>query len=200
MNRGSCMKKYLGKIISVLFVLLAMGMTVCAADADNIENIEIRKNQVYQVNSDAELHEQPDASSAVTAVLPGGTPVIVREDAQGGWCLVAYQEQEGYVQVSVLGLLGSVVTPAGQETAESGADSEATESGTDTEDANALDEEFRNVQEADMLAYQEAEAAKLQAASKKRWGVVIAVLVIAIFAVGITTALTGSKGNKKRRS
>lgn len=115
------MKKYLGKIAGVLLILLAMGMTVCAAETDDIN---IKKNQVFQVNSDADLHEQPDAASAVTATLPGGTPVIVREDAADGWCLVSYQKQSGYVQVPILGFLGSPISsaaPASTEQEQQGA-------------------------------------------------------------------------------
>ncbi len=62
---------------------------------------------------------------------------------------------------------------------------------------NALDEEFRSVQEANRMAYQEAENAEKQASSEKMWGIVIAVLVVAIFAVGIITTLAGNKGKKK---
>lgn len=245
------MKKYLGKIVGVLFLLLAMGMTVCAADTDDIN---IKKNQVFQVNSDADLHEQPDVASAVTATLPGGTPVIIKEDAKDGWCMVAYQKQTGYVQASILGILGSPVSPAApastdqeeqgatenqtvppeetnnegetvpndsavsdDETAVSGEtrtpDEDSVDEGAaikpesepgeadDTapvQDVNALDEEFRNIQEEDILSYQEAEAAEKQAASEKMWGTVIAVLVIAIFAVGIITTLVGNKGKKRQ--
>lgn len=243
------MKKYMGKIVGVLFALLAMGMTVCAAATDDIN---IKKNQVFQVNSEAGLHEQPDAASAVTATLPGGTPVIIKEDAKDGWCKVAYQEQTGYVQVSILGLLGSPVSPAvpvstdqeeqgatenqtvppeetntngetvpndsavsDDETAVSGEtrmpDEDSVDEGvviksepgeddetTPVQDVNALDEEFRNIQEENILSYQEAEAAEKQAASEKIWGIVIAVLVIAIFAVGIITTLVGNKGKKRQ--
>lgn len=256
------MKKYLGKIAGVLLILLAMGMTVCAAETDDIN---IKKNQVFQVNSDADLHEQPDAASAVTATLPGGTPVIVREDAADGWCLVSYQKQSGYVQVPVLGLLGSPVSsaapastdqeqqgvtenqtvPPGEAdtdgaavpTREAGTDGEAdadstvSDSGTAgsgetqtpdrdllddgaeikpesvqgkadgdalVQDVSALDEEFRNVQEENIFSYQEAEAAKKRAASGRTWKIVIAVLVIAIFAVGIGTTLAGNKGKKRQ--
>lgn len=93
------MKKRLGTMAGVLLLVLVMGMTVWAADAGVID-VDIKKNQVFQVNSDVELHEQPDAASAVTATLPGGTPVIAKEDAKDGWCLVAYQTQTGYVQTS----------------------------------------------------------------------------------------------------
>lgn len=256
------MKKYLGKIAGVLLILLAMGMTVCAAETDDIN---IKKNQVFQVNSDADLHEQPDAASAVTATLPGGTPVIVREDAADGWCLVSYQKQSGYVQVPVLGLLGSPVSsaapastdqeqqgvtenqtvPPGEAdtdgaavpTREAGTDGEAdadstvSDSGTAgsgetqtpdrdlldngaeikpesaqgkadgdalVQDVSVLDEEFRNVQEENIFSYQEAEAAKKRAASGRIWKIVIAVLVIAIFAVGIGTTLAGNKGKKRQ--
>lgn len=250
------MKKYLGKIAGVLLILLAMGMTVCAAETDDIN---IKKNQVFQVNSDADLHEQPDAASAVTATLPGGTPVIVREDAADGWCLVSYQKQSGYVQVSILGFLGSPVSsaaPASTEQEQQGAaenqtvppgeadtdgaaaqpgeadaGSTVSDSGTAgsgetqtpdrdllddgaeikpesaqgkadgdalVQDVSSLDEEFRNVQEENIFSYQEAEAAKKRAASGRIWKIVIAVLVIAIFAVGIGTTLAGNKGKKRQ--
>lgn len=250
------MKKYLGKIAGVLLILLAMGMTVCAAETDDIN---IKKNQVFQVNSDADLHEQPDAASAVTATLPGGTPVIVREDAADGWCLVSYQKQSGYVQVPILGFLGSPISsaaPASTEQEQQGAaenqtvppgeadtdgaaaqpgeadaGSTVSDSGTAgsgetqtpdrdllddgaeikpesaqgkadgdalVQDVSALDEEFRNVQEENIFSYQEAEAAKKRAASGRIWKIVIAVLVIAIFAVGIGTTLAGNKGKKRQ--
>lgn len=250
------MKKYLGKIAGVLLILLAMGMTVCAAETDDIN---IKKNQVFQVNSDADLHEQPDAASAVTATLPGGTPVIVREDAADGWCLVSYQKQSGYVQVSILGFLGSPISsaapastdqeqqgaaenqtvPPGEadtdgaaaQPGEADAGSTVSDSGTAgsgetqtpdrdllddgaeikpesvqrkadgdalVQDVSSLDEEFRNVQEENIFSYQEAEAAKKRAASGRIWKIVIAVLVIAIFAVGIGTTLAGNKGKKRQ--
>ena len=47
------------------------------------------------------------------------------------------------------------------------------------------------------MAYQEAENAEKQASSEKMWGIVIAVLGVAIFAVGIITTLAGNKGKKK---
>ena len=46
------------------------------------------------------------------------------------------------------------------------------------------------------MAYQEAETAKDQAASEKVWGIELAVLVIAIFAVGIITTVRNNKGKK----
>lgn len=238
------MKKRLGIIAGVL-LMLVMGMTVWAADAGM--NIEIKKNQVFQVNSDAELHEQPDAESAVAATLPGGTPVIAKEDAKDGWCLVAYQTQTEICADFDPGAAGSPVIPAAVEDQpettvdetqpdeaasessvnetdmalspdEAGADDSAAAGGkTEKDDSdlaggraesapgednaqvqkNALDEEFRSVQEANRMAYQEAENAEKQASSEKMWGIVIAVLVVAIFAVGIITTLAGNKGKKK---
>lgn len=104
------MKKGLGRILGVLLMLLAMGMTVCAVDAG-----DIKSNRVFQVNSDVELHEGPDTASAVTATLPNGTPVIVKGGAEGGWCMVAYREQEGYVEISSLAILGSQGAPVSTE-------------------------------------------------------------------------------------
>jgi len=197
------MGKRLSRILCVLAMLLAMGMTVCASDAEGI-----KKNTILQTNSEVELHEEPDASSGVTVTLPGGTPVVVKEDEQDGWCMVSYQEDTGYVQVSFLGSLGSQGTSgasdgqaaAGEETAVTG-DEAGPDRGDETAlvNASALDDEFKTIKEEGIMAYQEAEAAKEQAASEKKWGIVIAVMVIAIFAVGIITTLAGNKGNKKQQ-
>lgn len=237
------MKKSLGRIVSVLCILLVMGMTVCAADVENI-----KKNKVLQTNSDVELHEAPDAASAVTGTLSAATPVIVKEDAKDGWCMVAYQETVGYVQVTSLGLLGSQIAPAvseaqnvtgnevaqdnamqssdgivqgdgeqpavgaAQDNGEQAAAGAAQDNGAQSSDnvvqngatqdvpvnVNSLDEEFKSVQEHNLLSFQEAEAAKAREKSDKVWKVIIAVLVVAIFAVGIVTTL-GNKGKKKKQ-
>lgn len=153
--------KRLSRILCVLAMLCVMGMTVCASDID-----DIKKDMLRQTNSDVELHEKPDASSAVTATLPNGTPVVTNEDAKDGWCLVTYRENTGYVQTASLAVLVS------QE---------------------VLDSEFQSVRDANLLSYQEAEAAKKHAASTRVWGAVIIVLVVAIFGVGIVTTLKKNK-------
>ena len=185
------MKKRFGGILGALLILLVMGMTVCAADAG-----DIKKNTVLQTNSEVELHEAPDASSAVTATLPSGTPVIIKEDAADGWCKAAYKEDEGYVQTSCLVGLGSQSTPAADETQPADGDEAAKGDDAVPENGNALDDEFKTIEEAAIVAYQEAETAKDQAASEKVWGIVIAVLVVAIFAVGIITTVRNNKGKK----
>lgn len=230
------MKKNLSRILGVFMLLLVMGMTVCAADA-----VDIKKNRVFQVNSDVELHEQPDVASAVVAALPGGTAVIVKEDAQGDWCKVAYQDQTGYVQIAFLGILGApvVVSEPGQETQSADeaapealvADEEAlpagemhpedkdaqseTAVGEETQsskeavsdggnsavamDVDVLNQEFKVVREENQQSFQQAETALEQGTSNKIWGIVIGVLVVAIFAVGIVTTLVGNKGKKKEK-
>ena len=225
-------------------------MTVCATDAD-----AITKNRVFQTVSDVNLYEMPDTASAVTASLPSGTPVIIREDAKDGWCMVSYREEMGYMQIAFLGIVGSPGVPAASNeqgmTGDSPVWNSVAESGdktgSDTEmkqevsidsnnainpdnkdvpaaesipedqtqpddiiavndaketvfaDADTLDDEFQRMQEANLQTYQEAEAARKQNAEKKVWGIAIAVLVIAIFAVGITTTLRGNKGKKREQ-
>lgn len=219
------MKRSLYRILSVFFILLAMGMTVCAADAENI-----KENRVFQTNSDVELHEKPDAASTIIGTLSGGTPVIVKEDAKDGWCMVSYQETVGYVEVSFLGILGSQIMPAAAVSNVTASESASTDGAVPDHEVQSadgavqnneaqnnevqsadgaaqvalvntdvLDEEFKIVQEENLLAYQEAQAAREQAKSNRIWGIVIAVLVIAIFAVGIVTTLVGNKGKRKIR-
>lgn len=251
------MNKNSGRIICFIFALFVIGRivccpTVCAADID-----EIKKNRVFQVSSDVELHVEPDLASEIAAMLPGGTPVIIKEDVQDGWCKVAYREQMGYVQISFLATVGSPVTSTGtvdQAAADSGGqtqnpivhnggeqtedsavrssealpedqaaqndqvqpENESIQNELQTEDhaaqndqvqthdeittagnTDALKDEFKVIQEQNLLSYQEAEIAKEQAKADRIWGIVIALLVIAIFAVGVVTTLSGNKGKKK---
>lgn len=162
------MKKRFGWIVCILAMLCVMGMTVCAADTMDADTMSIKKNMVLQTNCDVELHESPDASSPVTAALQSGTPVVVSEDEKDGWCQVMYREDTGYVQTAAL------YTVIAQDT---------------------LDSEFQDVKESGALSFQEAVVAKKQAASTRIWGAVIIGLVVAIFGVGITSAL---HKNKKR--
>ncbi|MDE7029994.1 MAG: SH3 domain-containing protein [Lachnospiraceae bacterium] len=156
------MKKGLGGIVCALIILCVMGESVCAAAAED----EKKANTVWQTTSDVELHESPDAASAVTDVLSGGTPVMLREDEKEGWCLVMYQDITGYLQSGSLELLGS---------------------------QTGLDSEFQDIKEAGRLSFQEAEAVKERIEAERIWGAVIVVLVTAIFGVGILSALKRNK-------
>lgn len=170
------MKRRLSRIVCVLVMLYVMGMTVCAAGAGKIENaeeksneiksIEIKKDMVLQTNDNAELHSKPDSASATEDILQSGTPVIVDEAEKDGWCHVVFQEKSGYIQTSFLVSLGN---------------------------EDVLASEFRNVEEENRLAYQEAEAAKQHIVSTRIWGSIIIVLVAAIFGVGIASALKKDK-------
>lgn len=218
---GIGMGKRLGGILGVLVMLLALGMTVCAAEAGDTD---IKKNRVFQTAGEVELHEQPDTASAVTAVLPAGTPVIVQEDAEDGWCKAAYRDETGYVQTAFLGMIGGQSVPDAAVSQDGTANDTAPDSGMTVgadeteavpvavmqkeetlendgtavpENADTLDDEFQRMRDANLRSYQEAAAAKEQTAAKTAWGIAIAVLVIAIFAVGITTTLAGSKRKKK---
>lgn len=158
------MNKWLGRVLCAFAILLMAGMTVCAADAE-----DIKKNAVLQTNGDTDLYETPDTASNVAAALPAGTPVIVTEGAQNGWCRVQYQESAGYVQIAFLDYLGS---------------------------ETAMEDEFEHIREEGFLRFQEAENVKKRIASERIWGTLIVVLVIAIFGVGIVSAM---KKDKRKR-
>ena len=196
------MKTGFAKLACLLIVSIAMGITARAAEANNIGE-PVKKNSVLQINSDAQLHEESNESSAVTSALPAGTPVVIMEDEKDGWCKVSYHENEGYVQISVLGVLGSPIAPDLQNVQENAKDADArnTENGENktVNNVDALNSEFANAKEEVIQAYQEAEQANEQLAEGILWKVVIAVLVVAIFAVGIASKLRGNNGNSGKR-
>lgn len=150
-------KNKLGRILCILAALLVIGTTVHAAEAENI-----KKDMVLQVNDDIKLRAKPDASAAVTAELKKGTPVVITQDAKGGWCMVSYREKSGYVQTTHLGIVG---------------------------DNGKLDDELKHIGESGIMAYFEAEMEKRRIDTERIWGAVIVVLVIAIFGAGILSAV-----------
>ena len=129
---------------------------------------------LYTLNEDAEVKESPDENADMVGLLPAGTSVIV-ESEDDTWCRVIYQDIEGYV-------------PSGALTAYTAPDAE----GLATEINGAGEEEQRFVDEAEIY-YREKRTSLI-------WGIVIAALIIAIFGLGVVSAVknakTGENGKK----
>lgn len=129
----------------------------------------ITANMVMQISEDAVVYESADNTADVVVTLKSGTPVIIREDSQGEWCRISYQNIEGYVNTSKLQMIG---------------------------DVKQIASEF-NVMGANMqLIFDSIVVIEQEKRQTRIWGVVIVVLVVAIFGVGIISSL---QNNKKER-
>jgi hypothetical protein len=115
---------------------------------------------------DTSVYESPDENSAAVGEFTDGMYVILQEDPDNGWVKAKYQDIIGYIKTATI---------EGQDTAE-------------------LDKEFENVSNTNLRLFENLELGESQHRQKIIWGVVIGVLVVALFAVGIITGLKNKKG------
>lgn len=122
---------------------------------------------LYEVTADTEMKEAADAGSATVAEVQAGTAVVV-ESEDGAWSRVLYREQEGYVESDVLEIYAE-------------------------EELESLAQEMGSVSEEEQRLVEEADLAARQNRSSIIWGSIIAVLILAIFGLGIVSAVKNAK-------
>lgn len=125
---------------------------------------------LQQTVKDADIKETPDKSAETLKSVEKGTGVIVYGEPQDSWSQVEYDGAKGYMES---GALEAYVTE---------------------EDVEVLEEEFDTVQEDTVRVVEESEMLQKSKRTSFIWGTVIAVLVGAIFVVGIVSAIKKDKG------
>lgn len=155
--------KNLSTVIATAFILL-MPVSVYASESI------IAANTLMELSEQADVYEQENGQGVVLTTLEAGTPVISAEDINMAgtgeeWCKISYQDTTGYVQLKHLKQFI----------------------------AEDVEEQFDNISNTNKLVFEEVEYEKTQGNQKLVWGIVIAALVIAIFAVGIVSAAYKNK-------
>ena len=158
--------KNLSAVIALILVLL-IPVSVYATESI------IAANTLMEISEQADVYEQANGQGTVLATLEVGTPVISAEDINMSgtgeeWCKVSYQNITGYIQLKQLKQFI----------------------------ADDVEEQFDKVSNMNKLVFEEIEYEKSQNSQKLVWGIVIAALVIAIFAVGIVSAVYRNKNEK----
>ena len=168
--------KKVWKVIGIMFVLVLLILHPGHAEAsDN----EIARNTLLEISQEAEVYEQENGQGKVLMTLDVGTPVISAEDINvsgegDSWCLISYQDVTGYIQLKQLKQYA----------------------------AEDIAKEYESISNTNKLVFEEVEYNKTQKKQKIIWGCIIAGLVIAIFAVGIVSAVrtNTSRGTKRKHS
>lgn len=171
------------KILMTIIAICLMGCIQVLAE-------EIDANVLLQLTQDVKLYESPDENSEVVGELSAGTPVISGEKNADGWIKVSYQELTGYTKFETVQVVYDTTLKQNET-----ADSTAIDN-SQAADTTALDQEFEQIANQNALIINELEYDKSQRRQKTIWGIVIAVLVVAIFAAGIISAV---KKNKKEK-
>ncbi len=159
------MKKVISKVMLGIVIMMLGCITVYAAELESIQ-----KNMVLEMVETVELREEPAVTAKTITTLRAGTTVVVVEDANGDWCKVSYQEQEGYVPVAKLKTLGN---------------------------KEELNSEFGKISQTVQLAFEEIMVREHEEMQARIWGSIIVVLIVAIFGVGIASAVKKNKEESK---
>ena len=151
--------------IGIWFEVVGTGNIAIYAEAAQLtESVEATSqisalSQVMTAQETVDMKEEADDSSATLMTYEKGASVFVTGQTQDGWYQVRYQEMVGYIPENALNM---------QEI-----------------DVVKLDEEMKsNAKEAEFIA-ETVEKYHHEEMYDKIWFVMIAVLVLAVFAVGI---------------
>lgn len=152
-------KKIRRKLWYVTAAMLLLFSMGLPAKAAEAENTAMATLQ--QTTKEVEVKEAPDKDANTLSSLPVGTPVIVYGEPQDSWSQIEYKEIKGYIESSSL----------------------------EPYNTGDLEQELQVVEEDTLRIMDEYELTQKARRSSIIWGIVIAVLVAGIFAVGIVSAL-----------
>lgn len=124
---------------------------------------------------DADIKEAPDKNAETLKTIEKGTGVIVYGEPQDSWSQVEYDGAKGYMES---GALEAYMTD---------------------DEAEEIEEEFETVGEGTVRTVEESELIQKSKKTSVIWGGVIAVLVAAIFVVGIFSAVKKDKNEETEK-
>lgn len=173
------MKKQILVIAGILYGLLGMKQsgiyaqaaqgvqTVQETDAVQSETEAASQNQIMVAEKDVDMKEAPEDNAPTIMTYEKGALIFTTGETADGWYIVIYQDKEGYVKKDSLSV---------QEM-----------------DVEGLDAEMEvNAQEG-KLVVETVEKYRAEARRSKIWGSIIVILVAAIFAFGIFSAVKTKK-------
>ena len=132
----------------------------------------IGANVLVEVIETVDVYTEPDNRSKKIATIEEGTPMISVSMQQDAWIEVSYQQIKGFVEVKHVKIFGEA----------------------------GLEDEFKKIEQANRLLITELRYVEKQEKEKLIWGIVIAVLVVAIFTVGIVSGVLKNEQGKKSRT
>lgn len=155
----------------LLFGIAVMILSGITVYASDLDHVQ--KDMVLETIEEVSLHEAARENAKIVATIPAQTSVLVVEEAENGWCKVTSQEQTGFAKISELKTLGN---------------------------KDELDAEFDKVNETVLLAFDEIMTREKEARQARIWGSIIVVLIVAIFSVGIVSAIRKNKLENEEKS
>lgn len=154
-----------GILAAFVCLMLCVGLPLPAIHAQ--EDGSILQGELMMTTVQTEGREKPEAEAAVLVEFAAGSQVMVIGQSDG-WYEVFYQGKTVYVEASVL-------------------------AASDAVDMQALEEEMQKTAEQDTAFIESLEMQRKALSRSRVWQIVIVVLIAAIFAVGVISAVKKTK-------
>ncbi|MBQ9991077.1 MAG: hypothetical protein IJP31_09100 [Lachnospiraceae bacterium] len=164
-------KLELKKFIFLCLAFILAGGMLIRAEAAEQNAITIMK--MVTVSERTEAKKEPSDSAEVLVVFEAGADILVVEEIDEEWYSIAYKAEIGYIKKA-----------------------ETEEKVSYAEELEVADKELEEVGYETTLLVEELEKEKTESKKSILWGVVIAVLVIAIFGVGIAQNVLKKKAGE----
>lgn len=159
-------------LVAMVFVVMCFPVLVMAQG--EVSGDATSLNQFMTAQERVEAKASPDDSAETIITYEVGDTIFITGETEDGWYTVLYQGKTGYIPVDVKENLQEVNL-----------------------DVAALDAEMEAEIAEAKLVVEEVERYRAEAKRSRIWGIVIVVLVIAIFAVGIISTIQVKKKNDR---
>lgn len=180
------MKKFkIGTVLVALMICLGMAPSVMA-QAESLEILDM-----VQTEKRIESKVEPSDSAKVGHVYEAGDYLLIVEGGNAAWHAVAYQGEVYYVKKAEAVKTNA---PVVETVDEEGNTKEVPMDGKFKDDLN---KEMEIEKQESKVFVEEYEKYLKETKQKRTWGIIIAVLIAAIFGVSIYTNISAKKKDEK---
>ena len=183
--------------------LMLLSLSLCLSGVMNItsyasEQMSFTIQKMVTATANIEAKKEPKNESDTIHTFIKGNDILVMEDVGNGWYSVLYQDKVGYIpqEFTVDKVIYTGGSPKKQTGSSISSETDTSEGEEIIEDENTaeeveepvyldIDEEFSEAGEEITVLAEAIEAHEKETKRNLIWGAVIAVLVIAVIAVGV---------------
>lgn len=198
-------KKYNLLLTTILLMLLAgAGYSARAYARETLTSATAENSQFMRALQHIDALASPEEDAEVVFSYEADAVAFVTGETEDGWYIVSYQGKTGYIPKS----LQNVETAPDEDSGEAAADvadgAEKEQGGgaalaVEPIDVDALNAEFEEQGAESEIVVEMVEKYRADTRRSRIWGVLIAALIIAIFAVGIISTVRAEKAEKAHK-
>lgn len=197
--------KYNLLLTTILLMLLAgAGYSARAYARETLTSATAENSQFMRALQHIDALASPEEDAEVVFSYEADAVVFVTGETEDGWYIVSYQGKTGYIPKSLQDAEAAPDEDGGEAAADMADGAEKEQGGgaalaVEPIDVDALNAEFEEQGAESEIVVEMVEKYRADTRRSRIWGVLIAALIIAIFAVGIISTVRAEKAEKAHK-